>query len=99
MPSYAFTMCDDLTDLQIPMYVWLDQDIWRMGWSWSRSQNTTMSHGRSKYRSEYLEKRMFMDQVTIYKKVTQEVTRHNIEIIRWPWSSSQNTAMSHGRSK
>ena len=50
------------------MYVWLDQDIWRMGWSWSRSQNTTMSHGRSKYRSEYFVKRMFMDQVTIYKK-------------------------------
>jgi len=35
---------------QIPMYAWFGHHIWRMGWSWSRSQNTTMSHGRSKYR-------------------------------------------------
>ncbi len=29
------------------------QNIKIIGRSWSKSQNTTMSHGRSKYRSEY----------------------------------------------
>jgi|LakMenE01Jun11ns_1017448.scaffolds.fasta_scaffold7504687_1 hypothetical protein len=56
-----------------------------------------MSHGRSKYRSEYLENRMFMDQVTIYNKVTQEVIRLNNEIIGWSWSNSQTYTMSHER--
>jgi hypothetical protein len=53
----------------------------------------------SNYKSEYWEERIFIEQGTIYNNVTQEVTRHSIEIIRWPWSRSQNTTMSQGRSK
>jgi hypothetical protein len=40
-----------------------------------------MSHGRSKYRSEYLENWKFMEQVTEYNNVTREV-KIQVRILR-----------------
>jgi hypothetical protein len=60
---YDFSMCDNFSDFQVLTYVRFGQLFWRMGWSESRSQYTTMPQGRSKYRSEYLENRMVMKQV------------------------------------
>jgi hypothetical protein len=46
-----------------------------------------------KIKVRYSENRIFMDQVT------QEVPRHSISIIGWPWNRSQNTTMSNYKSE
>jgi hypothetical protein len=43
---YDFFMCDNFSDFQALTYVRFGQHFWRMGWSESRSQYTTMPQGR-----------------------------------------------------